>query len=407
MVGGGGAQTASGCYDGDELNALAADSHRLHVVHVVRCGFAGGGMENGVINVTNGLPPEKYRVSICALDSSETFSDRIRLPGFESHLLPKRGERIDWPLIFRLARQLRKMDADVVHSHNWGSFIYAVLAAKLARVPVIHGEHGKNPSEVGGDGALKSWMKRTLGHRVRRVVTVSQAIAAEWEALGISRSRIRSIPNGVDVERFRPRSDAAVQRRRFGLPEDGILIGSVGRLDTLKNYSIAIKALTLTRMERICRLVLLGEGLEAENLALQARELGISDRVFLLGRRPDPEHFLAALDIFVLPSKIEGMSNVVLEAMASGLPVVCADLPSHREVLEDGVEGILVSPCTAENLAQVLSELAADPSRRKELGAAARKKIVSDFSLARMVASYENLYAEFAAAADNGMPPKD
>jgi len=93
--------------------------------------------------------------------------------------------------------------------------------------------------------------------------------------------------------------------------------------------------------------------------------------------------------------------------MASGLPVVCADLPSHREVLEDDVEGILVSPCTAENLAQVLSELAADPSRRKELGAAARKKIVSDFSLARMIASYENVYAEFAAAADNGMPTKD
>src|ERR1700730_6160440 len=153
------------------------------------------------------------------------------------------------------------MDADVVHSQNWRSFIYAVLAAKLARVPVIHGEHGKNPSEVEGDGALKSWMKRTLGHRIRRVVTVSQSIAAEWEALGISRSRIRSIPNGVDVEPFRPRSDAAEQRRRFGLPENGILIGSVGRLDTLKNYSIAIKALTLTRMERVCRLVLLGEGL--------------------------------------------------------------------------------------------------------------------------------------------------
>jgi hypothetical protein len=112
------------------LNALAADSHRLHVVHVVRCGFGGGGMENGVTNVTNGLPPEKYRVSICALDSSETFSERIRLPGFESHLLPKGGERIDWPLIFRLARQLGKMDADVVHSHDWSSFIYSVLAAK-------------------------------------------------------------------------------------------------------------------------------------------------------------------------------------------------------------------------------------------------------------------------------------
>ena len=397
MAGDAGAENAAQRDGGDELSALAGDSHRLHVVHVVRCGFAGGGMENGIINVTNGLPTEKYRVSICALDSSETFSERIRQPGFETHLLPKTGTGIDWPLVWKLSRKLKKIDADVVHSHNWSSFIYAVLAANLAGVPAIHGEHGKNPSEVDGDGKVKSWTKSMLGRRVRRVVTVSKAIAAEWGALGIPQDRIRWIHNGVDVERFRPRNDSAEQRRRFGLPQDGILIGSVGRLDALKNYQTAIEALALIPKAPVCRLALLGEGVEGANLKRRAEELGVADRVFLLGRRSDPENFLAALDIFVLPSKTEGMSNVVLEAMASGLAVVCADLPSHREVLEEGKEGLLVLPCTAENLAAALTRLVAEPAQRRPIAEAAREKIVREFSLERMVTNYEKLYAEFLA----------
>lgn len=372
----------------------AKDSKRFHVVHIVRTGSATGGMENGIINVTNGLSDD-FRVSLCVLDSSETFSQRVRRPNFECRLVPKKGKGIDWSAIKRLARELKSMDADLVHSHNWGSFLYAVLAAREAGIPVIHGEHGKNPSEMEGDGFLKTWTKRILGRRLARLTSVSQAIAAEWVALGIPQDRIQWIPNGVDIERFRPRNDAAEQRRRFGLPGDGILIGSVGRLDNLKNYAVAIEALSLMPKAPISRLALLGAGPEQENLARQARNLGISDRVFLLGRHSDPENFFAALDIFVLPSKTEGMSNVVLEAMACALPVVCADLPAHREVFDAGAEGITAAPCTAENLASTLSRLVADPERRSQFGAAARKKALSRFSLARMIADYEILYGEF------------
>lgn len=359
-------------------------------------------MENGIINVTNGLSPERFRVSLCALDSSETFSQRVQRPDFECHLVPKKGKGIDWSAIKQLARELKSMDADLVHSHNWGSFLYAVLAAKSAGIPVIHGEHGKNPNEMVGDGFLKTWTKRMLGRRLERLTTVSQAIAAEWASLGISEDKIQWIPNGVDVEKFRPRNDAVEQRRRFGLPEDGLLIGSVGRLDSLKNYGVLIEALSLMPEIPISRLALLGAGPEQENLAKRARELGIADRVFLLGRHSDPENFLAGLDIFVLPSKTEGMSNVVLEAMACGLPLICADLPAHREVFDAGAEGIAVSPCSSENLSSALSQLAVDPDGRRKLGDAARAKVLSRFSLVRMIADYASLYAEFASAATSG-----
>jgi sugar transferase (PEP-CTERM/EpsH1 system associated) len=374
----------------------SADSRPVHVMHVVRHGFAGGGMENGIINVANGLAPDRFRISVCALDSRETFSERIRRPDSKYYLLPKRGRGIDWRLVWKLSRLLRRSGVDVVHSHNWASFLYAVLAAKWAGVPILHGEHGKNAGELDETNRPKYWAKSVLGRRVNRLVTVSQALATEWAGYGVPQSKIQWIPNGVDVERFRPRTDKLAQRRKFGLPEHGCMIGSVGRLDALKNYEVLVAALgQFAREIPDGHLALMGDGPCEQRLRQKAEELGVGDRLHLLGRRPDPENFLAALDIFVLPSKTEGMSNVVLEAMAAGLPVVCADLPCHHEVFETGREGIIISPCTAGTLAECLAGLSRDPQRRESLGRAARDKVLARFNVTRMVSDYERLYAGF------------
>jgi sugar transferase (PEP-CTERM/EpsH1 system associated) len=372
-----------------------ADAQPIHVIHVVRRGFAGGGMENGIVNVANRLSPERYRVSVCALDSLETFSQRIRRSNSEYYLLPKHGEGIDWGLVWRLARLLRRRKPHLLHSHNWATFLYAVLAAKIARVPVIHGEHGKNIGELDRESRQKYWAKSILGPRVNRLVTVSQVLAAEWAGYGVPPGKIQYIPNGVDTERFRPRTDAAECRRKFGLPENGILIGSVGRMDELKNYAVLITAFANMAPEFSgMHVALLGDGPEQQKLQARAQELGVAGRVFFLGRHPDPENFLAALDIFALPSKTEGMSNVLLEAMASGLPVVCADLPCHHEVFQPDREGVVVSPCTVLTLADRLAELSRKPVLRQALGAAAREKVLASFSIARMVSDYDRLYVD-------------
>jgi glycosyltransferase involved in cell wall biosynthesis len=139
---------------------------------------------------------------------------------------------------------------------------------------------------------------------------------------------------------------------------------------------------------------LLGDGPDEQNLRAKAQELGVEARVFFLGRHRDSENFLAALDIFALPSKTEGMSNVLLEAMAGGLPVVCADLPSHREVFQADREGVVVSPCTAETLAGRLAELYRNSPLRRALGSAAREKVLACFRIARMVSDYDRLYID-------------
>jgi sugar transferase (PEP-CTERM/EpsH1 system associated) len=381
----------------EKMTQIPASAGRVHVLHVVRHGLAAGGMENGIINVANALPADRFRVSVCALDSRQTFSERIRRSDAEYFLLPKVGGGIHWKLVWRLSRLLRRSGIDVVHSHNWGSFLYAVLAAKLAGVPVIHGEHGKNAGELDERNRPKRWTKSQLGRRVDRLVTVSRAIADEWAGYGVPEEKILWIPNGVDVERFRPRDDKRLHRRNFGLPEDGLLLGTVSRLDPIKNYEVLLAAFARLAQEFPgCHLAFLGDGPSEQTLRAQAHSLGLADRIYWLGRRPDPENFLPALDVFALPSKSEGMSNVVLEAMASGLPVVAADLPAHREVFEPDREGILVSPCTADALAQSLAGLMKNPEQRQALGRAARHKVLARFNLTRMISDYERLYAGYA-----------
>jgi sugar transferase (PEP-CTERM/EpsH1 system associated) len=391
------------------VDMLSPSLQRVHILHVVRRGFAGGGLENGIVNVANCLRSDQYRISVCALDSEETFSGRIRRPDSEYYLLPKRGDGIDWSLIWSLERLFRSAKIDLVHSHNWGTFLYAVLAAQLARVPIIHGEHGKTQSDLQQTGMLKRRTKSLLGRRVDRLVTVSQGIAAEWASYGVPVDRIQWIPNGVDTERFRPRTDQRESRLRFGLPESALLIGGIGRLDALKNFEVLVAAFAKIANDfPDLHLALLGDGPCRERLHGQGKKFGVTDRVSILGWRPDPENFLVALDVFVLPSKYEGMSNVVLEAMASGLPVVCADLPAHREVFEPGRDGVVVSPCTAKTLADVLAELCRDRARRQSLGSAARKQVVARFSISRMVSDYEQLYARYACpeAVVDSVPPE-
>jgi sugar transferase (PEP-CTERM/EpsH1 system associated) len=365
-------------------------------MHVVRKGFAGGGMEGGIINVTNGLTAGRFQVSICALDSRETFSERVRRPDFACYLLPKK-DGVEWWHIWRLARLFRRTRVDVVHSHNWGTFLYSVLAAKFAGVPIIHGEHGKNLNELNEINLPKSCAKRLLGRRVNRLVTVSQTIASEWADYGVPPDKIEWIPNGVDVERFQPRPEKQALRHAFGLPEHGLLIGSVGRFDPIKNYEVLVEAFArlAPRFPEI-GLAFLGEGPCEANLRSLADTLAVKDRIFWLGRRPDPEDFLPALDIFVLPSVSEGMSNVVLETMASGLPVVCADLPGHREVFTPGSEGVVVFPCDAQTLGDALAGLLENAERRLELGMAARRRVLARFNLRHMISDYERLYARFA-----------
>jgi sugar transferase (PEP-CTERM/EpsH1 system associated) len=366
-------------------------------MHIVRAGTFGAGMEAGIVNVSTRLP-EDFRVSLCALAPLQTFSDFLKRPGTQFFTLPpRRPDGVDWMLVPRLARLFRQAEVDLVHSHNWGTFLYSVLAARLSGTAITHGEHGKHSFELTEHNPAKDWTKRLLGRRVNRMITVSNDLRREWiERFHIPARKIVWIPNGLDVTRFRPDpADRAAARRHFGLPESGFVIGSVGRLEPMKNYAVLIDAakIVLAKKEQVSFAVL-GDGVSREELERQVAELGLADRVHLLGWRLESPRFLQTMDIFVLPSISEGMSNSVLEALATGLPVVCPALATHREVITPDVDGILMEDFTKETLAEMLLKLLDDEPERLRLSLAARETACRQFSLQRMVDRHASLYRE-------------
>lgn len=367
-------------------------------------------MESGIINVTNGLP-EDFRVSLCALAPEETFSRFIRRPGTQFFTIPNRkGDGIDWTYVPRLARLFHRARVDIVHSHSWGTFLYSVLAAQLTGTPIIHGEHGKNFFELTERNKPKDWAKRLLGRRVERLVTVSNDLRREWvERFHIPEGKTVWIPNGVDVNRFCPDpNDRIAARRHFGLPESALIVGSVGSLKPIKNYLMMLDAARIV-MEKDQRVVvaLLGDGVSRADTERHIAELGIADRVHLLGWRFESPRFLQALDVFVLPSVSEGMSNAVLEALASGLPVICPSLPSHREVITPGVDGILMDSFTKDSLAEMLLKLLGDDEERRRLSQQARRTACDKFALERMIERHESLYREVYQAATAARHPRN
>jgi sugar transferase (PEP-CTERM/EpsH1 system associated) len=324
------------------------------------------------------------------------LAERLTVP-VEVHALERR-RGLDLAAGARLARLLRRLQPDVVHSRNWGAFD-AILAARLARVPtVIHGEHGWEAGDPTGRNPRRNRFRRLLSPLVWRFTTVSRDLE-RWltGTVGIPAEKIVTIVNGVDAARF-AEATPGPGRRALGLADDRVVIGTVGRLNPVKDQGTLLEAFaSIPDARRELSLVLVGDGPAASVLRERAARPDLAGRVHLLGRRDDVPLLLQGLDVFALPSLNEGISNTVLEAMASGLPVVATRTGGNPELIEDGVTGRLVPVGDAAALAQALAAYAGDAHLRAQHGKAARGRAVEEFGLDRMIDRYRRLYREAAA----------
>lgn len=386
-----------------------ADRHRPLVMHVI-FRFSTGGTENGIVNLVNGLPPGRFRHAIVALsDVDAEFSRRLQ-PEVEMMALrkpPGHGYRC-YAELYRLFRSARPA---IVHSRNLAA-LEALLPAWLAGVPVrIHGEHGWDMSDPGGHRMALRWVRRMYRPFVGRYVAVSQGLLRYLvDGVGVEESRIDQIYNGVDTMRFSPRRQARFQIE--GCPFDGDaqwLIGTVGRMQPVKDQITLVRAFIdaakgeSANAQRL-RLVLVGEGpLRAVALSL-LREAGLEDHAWLAGERTDVEAVMRGLDCFVLPSLAEGMSNTILEAMASGLPVIATNVGGNPELVVEGQTGHLVPPADVRALCRRMVALADSPSRAAAMGQAGRIRAESKFGLDVMVARYRELYETMLLQASGGEP---
>jgi sugar transferase (PEP-CTERM/EpsH1 system associated) len=363
----------------------------VRVMHIVyELGL--GGMELGVAKLANGADRARVEVSVCSCRPIEGNGPALA-PQVPLFALNRRHGN-DLGLVRRLASLFRREHPDIVHTHAWGTLCEGVMAAKFAGVPfVVHGEHGTMETKP-----HNLWVQRQVWRRVDRVLAVSSRLADRMASqTGFPRERIGVIRNGVDLGRF-GRGDSAGVRRALGLPQqDVFIVGTVGRLVPVKDQHGLLKAVAAMRSNGVpCIALLAGDGPLKEELERHAHQLGIRGHVLFLGARKDVADLMLAVDVFVLPSRSEGLSNTILEAMASGRPVVATDVGGNSELVNDGVTGRLIPAEAPEALAAALSALHREPETRLAMGRAGRLRAEREFSLEGMISSYQDLYLGLA-----------
>ena len=377
------------------------------ICHVVYR-FAVGGLENGVVNLINHLPSDRWRHAVVSLtDIDPTFAARIRTPGVALHALhkpPGQGFR-QWPALARLFRQLRPT---IVHTRNLAA-LEAQLPAWWAGVPGrVHGEHGRDAEDPDGISRKHQWMRRAYRPFVQHTIALGRELADySLNRIGIPPGRLHTIYNGVDTERFHPAASGRQPLAGSPFNDPALwLVGTVGRMQTVKAQPVLARAFALAlqqppTLRTRLRLVLVGDGPLRAECESVLRQAGVAELVWFAGERGDVPDVMRGLDCFVLPSLAEGISNTILEAMSSGLPVIATKVGANEELVVPGSTGGLVRPGDADAIASSMIEYCSDPALARRLGQAGQRRAIELFSLESMVRSYETVYLRIAAPAKN------
>lgn len=366
------------------------------IAHVIYR-FDTGGLENGVANLINHMPADHYRHAVIALTEVTDFRKRICRDDVEFISLNKTPGHGIWlfPKLFALFRRLRPA---VVHSRNLAA-LEAQLPAWAAGVPVrIHGEHGRDVGDLDGSNLTYQRIRRFYRPFVTYYLALSRDLGEYLTTrIKVPEDKVLQVYNGVDTDRFHPVGpDHSLPGSPFAR-SDHWVVGTVGRMQTVKDQPMLVRAFVRAlqidpALRTRIRLAMIGDGpLRAECEQLLAAA-GASNFAWLPGERHDIPEIMGGLDCFVLPSLAEGISNTILEAMASGLPVIATDVGGNADLVAAGITGQLVPPGDLEELAQEIVALANNPASARRMGQLGRERVEEKFSMKAMVAAYLGTY---------------
>jgi len=365
------------------------------VAHILSS-FGIGGQERVAFDLAASQLRAGCRVTALSLapPPDGPLAAEFRAAGIEVDRVARPAPGVDLMLILRLARWLRRHRVELVHTHNRMALIYGAPAARLARAAVVHTKHGNNP---------KGGTRLIAGNLAARCVAAFVAVSPETAAFARKRSevderRLLVIPNGIDLGRFHPAPAARERvRRELGIDAQAWVIGTVGRIAAEKNQALLLRAMA-PLLGPHTRLVVAGDGPLLRSVTELASALEIAGFVHLLGARRDVPDVLNALDTFVLSSDTEGLPLVVLEAMATGVPVLSTRVGGVPTVLEDGRTGYLVPVGDAAALRDRVARLRDDPAGSRACGERGREAAITRFSAERMQRDYLDLYARVLAS---------
>ena len=359
-----------------------------------------GGLENGVVNLINRMPRDAFRHCIIVMSETTEFRKRLQRADVAVHSIGKRPGK-DPVSYLRLFRLLRKLRPNVLHTRNIGT-MDCVPVARLAGVSAcIHGEHGWDVHDPDGVNPRYRRLRRVIQPLVRHFITVSDDLK-QWlvDSVGIPPEKITRICNGVDTDRFSPSlKGQRHQEIRSRFSERAVIVGSVLRFQEIKDPLNLVDAFLIARarLQRsgpdLC-LAMIGDGPLHQHALNRLEQAGAQDAAWLPGSRDDVPELLQSLDLFALGSRREGISNTLLEAMSTGLPVIATSTGGNLELLGTNDVGMLVPPENSAVLAESICRLAEDEKLRLELGNAARQQALSRYALNTMIEQYRRVYED-------------
>lgn len=387
------------------MAAIVVSPARIKILYVIST-LPVGGVEQHVLTVVRGLNAARFEPVVVCLGEEGPIGQEIKQAGIDVVAFGRMQHKHWDPGIVRLlVRLMRARQFHIVHTHVYNPGVYGRIAAKLAGVPgVVATTHGVY--------YRRKWKRRlinrVLAHYTDRQIAVSEAVKQDLIRYDWVRPEsIEVIPTGIDLTHFQFEVDPVKVRAELGLPLDAYAFGTVGRLERPKGHVYLIRAFErIVKTNERARLVLVGDGSLAKPLQEEAARLGLAERVVFAGSRRDVPYLLRALDVFVFPSLWEGQGLALVEAMASGLPVVASRVGGVSEVVSDGSSGQLVPPGSPEALAEAMLAVMANPARAREMGAAARARAEAVFGASRMIKRLEELYLEVVAEKCEPMPDR-
>jgi sugar transferase (PEP-CTERM/EpsH1 system associated) len=366
----------------------------LHVMYR----FDTGGLENGVVNLINEMPSTAYRHAVLALTEVTDFRDRVQRPDVEFHSLHKPPGHGFWQFgkLFKLFRQLRPA---IVHSRNLAA-LEVQAPAWAAGVPArIHGEHGRDVGDIDGANVTNQRVRRFYRPFVHHYVALSRDLNDYLvRKSGVPQKKITQVYNGVDSTKFCPAESGPTAI--FGCPfspGQHRLVGTVGRMQVVKDQIMLAQAFLQALSIAPClkahlRLVMVGEGPLRAPVQSMLDQAGVGHLAWLPGERSDVDAIMSGLHVFALPSLAEGISNTILEAMASALPVVATGVGGNADLVIHGQTGFITPPSDPHAMAQRLIALANNPLQAQIMGRAGRDRVLEYFNMQSMVSAYQRIY---------------
>jgi glycosyltransferase involved in cell wall biosynthesis len=349
-----------------------------------------GGTERLTVEIARRLSG-RFRMSVCCLDERGAWASEVEAAGVPVTVLNRRPG-FHPSLGLRVAALASRSNVEIIHCHHFSPFVYGTIATMAnRRVKLVFTEHGRLSD------APPTRKRRIVNAILGRLAGPSFAVAYELRehmvAEGFPASRLGVIHNGIDIGAVPDDAARGDARRALGLDDDAIVVGTVARLDPVKDLQTLIAAIAdaRARVESLL-LVIVGDGPEREALQAAARQRGVTDAVRFTGYSAEIRRLLPGFDIYANSSVSEGISLTILEAMAAALPVVATRVGGTPEVVVDGSTGLMVSSRSPQQLADAISDLAALPAKRRALGMAGRARVEASFSIDRMVEDYAGEY---------------